>query len=92
MEGIKRACGVGLCDEAIGRTGWRRHVVEDAAVLVVDNQNGCVRPQIGVLADAVVDRSDELFARANIVVRMLIAGDDFARRRQERRGRCSWAQ
>ena len=78
MEGIERAGVVGLGDEAVGQAGWRRHVVEDAAVFVVDDEKGRVGPQIRVLADAVVDSGDELLAGANVVVGVLIAGDEFA--------------
>ena len=53
-------------------------MVVDAAVLVVDDEQGCVGPEFGVVADGVVDGGDELLAGADVVVGMLVAGDEFA--------------
>ena len=72
VERVGRAGGVGLRDEAVRRAGGRRNVIVDAAVLVVDDEDRGVRPEVRVLADCVVDRGDELFSGADVVVGMLI--------------------
>ena len=77
-EGIGCAGGAGLGDEAVGRAGGRRDVIVDAAVLVIDDQQRRVGPELRVLADGVVDGGDELLAGANVMVGMLIVGDDFS--------------
>ena len=78
VEGVEGAGVGGLGDEAVGRAGGRRDMVVDAAVFVVDDEDGGVGPELGIVADLVVDGGDELLAGADVVVGMLIAGDGFA--------------
>src|SRR5580704_4240167 len=78
VEGVGRSCGVGLRDEAVGRAGRRRHVVVGAAMLVIDDQDRGVRPQIRILAYCGVNGGDELFSSADVVVWMLVAGDELS--------------
>jgi hypothetical protein len=83
-EAIKRKCvectGIGgLRDEGgVRRAGGRWNVVVDTAVFVVDQENRGVGPKIGIGADGVVHLGDELLTGADIVVRMLVAGDGLA--------------
>src|SRR5882757_1098808 len=53
-------------------------MVVDAAMLVVGDEDGGVRPEIRVLANCGVDGGDELLSGANVVVGVLIAGDEFS--------------
>ena len=53
-------------------------MIEGAAVLVVDDQDGSVGPEVRVVADGVVDGRDVLLACTHVVVGMLIASDQFA--------------
>ncbi len=78
VEGVEGASVCGLGDEAVGRAGGWGDVIVDAAVLVVDDEDGGAGPECGIAADLVVDGGDELFAGADVVVGMLVAGDGFA--------------
>ena len=53
-------------------------MIVDSAVLVVDDEECGVGPEVRVGADGVVDLGDELLAGADVVVGMLVAGDGLA--------------
>src|SRR5882724_2257535 len=69
VEGVRGTGGRGLSNKAIWLTGGRRDVIVDATVLVVHDENRGVGPKVGVIANGVIDRGDELFSRANVMVR-----------------------
>src|SRR5262249_55711280 len=80
VEGEWRARSGGFCgsDEAIRRASRRRHMVINAAVLVISDQQQGALPESGVLTNRVVDRSDERLARQHVVIGMLVRGDQLA--------------
>ena len=75
MEGVGGASCGWLCGVAVevgGVEGGGKNVVVDAAVFVVDDEQSGVGPEIGVIANAVVDVCDEVLTGADIVVGVLV--------------------
>ncbi len=58
-----------------GRAGWRRYMIVDAAVLVINNQQRGAFPEVGVLVNGIVNGRDEELPRLHIVIGMLVGGE-----------------
>ena len=73
VEGVWGTSGRGLSNKAIRFAGGWRDVIVDATVFVVHHENRGVGPKVGVIANGVINRCDELLSRTNVMIGMLVA-------------------
>ena len=74
VEWLVRFGVLRLRDEAVRRARGRRHVIVDPSVLVVGDEERRGRPQRGILPDGVVNRRDEALALEDVMVGVLVGG------------------
>src|SRR6185312_16067147 len=64
--------------EPIRRAAWRNHVIIEAAMLVIDDQQRGALPKLRNGADLVIDLPDEVISGQHMMIRVLIIGQNLA--------------
>src|SRR6185437_8926860 len=64
--------------EPIRRAAWRNHVIVEAAMLVVDNQQRGALPKLRNGADLVIDLADEVISGQHMMIGVLIISQNLA--------------
>src|SRR5580693_989331 len=74
LELRPRSRTIGRRRELVRRTRWWYHMVVDASMLVINNQQRGVGPQVRVPPDTRVHLGNQELPGLHVVVRMLVAG------------------
>src|SRR5262249_45036842 len=78
FEWDARSGGFRGSGEGIRRASRRRHMVINAAVLVISYQQQSALPELGFLTDRIVDFGDERLACQHVMIGVLVGGDPLA--------------
>src|SRR6185295_6286361 len=78
LERKARSRGLSRSFEPIRRASGRRHMVINAAMLAISNQQQGVLPEIRIVTNRIVYRSDEGLAGQNVMIGVLIRSEQLA--------------